>query len=87
MFWKKLILINIIVCYLALKIFLLLSTHLNKTGTSQREKNKDIESQLYSIGSYKLNSKQINCEIGNIFEFNEELVRKFDKLRVRDIQN
>jgi len=73
MFWKKLILINIVVLYISLKVFLLISSQLKKNYLNNIHEDKDLKD---------LNSSEILCNITNIFETNKFLAKSFDKLRV-----
>jgi hypothetical protein len=76
MFWKKILILNIVIMYIALKLFLLISSQLKK----QNKTNNNVFNAVSGFGTR--NFSNIQCNVSNIFEINEELIKKFDKLRV-----
>ncbi len=72
MFWNKLVLINLVVLYIAFKLFGLITWQLKKNEALRNTRP----------GNQHL-SKKILCNSTDIFKSNEKISNKFDELRVR----
>jgi hypothetical protein len=79
MFWKKLFIINMTILYIAIKLYIFIYTQLDSTD---KYKN-DLASKSEFLVNFENLYNKTNCNLSQIFEFNDKLIRKFDEIRVK----